>query len=389
MLTYIPAHLPGTFENFKYEGKKIIWWSKDNPFFFYPYLLVSAYHGLDRGWNREDEVKDKDVVVFGDSGGFQNITMNANLDAIKVLRWQEVNCDVGFSLDMPPFEYEGEKVIKNIVNDSKFKLCMDKTYQNNKIYEKYRESNKLKIYNVIQGHNKERINLWYNKMKEFDFEGFATGGVKPIGDPLKQIVSSLYLYDKGINKNIHILGMSGYDVTPTLVYLSKHIKNLTFDSATYSEGRQYCIFRMPVNPKMRIPFGGREKVATKKWKEVGMDNMRLENFPCFCEVCSKLNKTIKIDKFYENLTAFESSLLTLHNLKTQLNFLDILKTLKNSSFLLKEFVKYSVSRVDRVLDSFNFIDLVVEEGFDKAYEKFKNKIEIEKYKNKTQSLFKF
>ena len=39
MLKFIPAHSPGTFEGYNINEKPIAWWTKDNPFFKYPYLF--------------------------------------------------------------------------------------------------------------------------------------------------------------------------------------------------------------------------------------------------------------------------------------------------------------------------------------------------------------
>jgi len=104
MFKYIPAHSPGTFEGYKIDGKPLEWWNKDNPFFKYPYLLVSAFMGVQSKWTREENVKEKDVIVFGDSGGFQAVTLGKVQPTISVLKWLERNCDIGFTLDYSPFE---------------------------------------------------------------------------------------------------------------------------------------------------------------------------------------------------------------------------------------------------------------------------------------------
>jgi hypothetical protein len=63
-------------------------------------MLVSAFYGLKWKDNfRQYYNMPDDFIIIGDSGGFQNMTMNANLDPIEVLRWQEKHCQIGLSFD--------------------------------------------------------------------------------------------------------------------------------------------------------------------------------------------------------------------------------------------------------------------------------------------------
>lgn len=386
MLRYIPAHLPGTFENTYFQNKTLKWWEKENPFFTYPYLLISSYHALEKKWSREKNVKNKDVVVFGDSGGFQQISKQIEIEPIRVLKWLENNCDVGFTLDYPPFEFKSGVNVRIPVSKQKFEWCLKKTIINNKIYEKYRSNNSnLKIYNVVHGPTIERLSKWYESVKDFNGYGFATGGVKPVSNSLMQVVSPMFLYDKGFRGNLHIFGLSGIDVTLSMAYLSKHFSNLTYDSSTYAKGKTTSVAIHPYTLRFSFPFGNREqKSFSEKLRE-----FKFEKIPCDCEVCKIINKNINIEKFYEQISSKQTSLLSLHNLNILIKFNNFLNIIVKNEPHFRRFVKFIATNPDNVFDSFDFIDMVVEKGFDKAYDKFKNKLNHQIINYKNSSLYNF
>lgn len=386
MFKYIPAHAPGTFENFEIDGKPMRWWSKDNPFYKYNYLLVSAFMGVQSKWTREEYVKDKDVIVFGDSGGFQAVTLGKTQPTISVLKWLEANCDVGFTLDYSPFEKNEKpdgKSVKNIISLEKFKENIEKTYQNNLIYERERDKNsKLKIYNVIHGHNKERLDLWYSKMKDFKFEGYAVGSQPPYGNPIKQVIGALYLWDKGHRENQHIFAVSGATSLPVLCYLGKYFKLLTADSSSYAIGRMYCSFISPYKMSYCVPFGMKGK------------GLELKELPCTCEVCSYINKEIDRWDFYSDLPeqtrmlSIRGNIITLHNLNMFIKYVDIMNKLVVNKELFIDYIKRHFDDADIMIKTIDFIDTVVEKGFDYGYEKYVHELQFDE-KTTTKKLFEF
>src|SRR3990167_10351786 len=155
-------------------------------------------------------------------------------------------------MDIPPFakgevgEQSWEGATRSVLDEENFKNCCNLTKNNNVFFEKYRdEGSKLKIYNVIHGNTPLRFKYWFNEMKNFNFEGYGIGGMIPLSDPF-QMFGPIYLHNEGIKKNIHIFGVSGFDIVPILVYYSTFIKKLSFDSSLYIEGRKFRKYILPI-----------------------------------------------------------------------------------------------------------------------------------------------
>ena len=108
-LIHVPVSLTPDDITKKYRGKELSWWS-DNPLWSYDSVMISAYHTMGKIKNRS-QIRD-DVVLFGDSGGFQilqNILdktkftdVNKKIGWQKVIDWQMRFCDIGITLDIPP-----------------------------------------------------------------------------------------------------------------------------------------------------------------------------------------------------------------------------------------------------------------------------------------------
>ncbi|GAH52550.1 unnamed protein product, partial [marine sediment metagenome] len=199
------------------EEHSIAWWEKEC-FFYYPYLLVSAFYGMSVPNFREKYHVSDEVTLIADSGGYQighsveqnrlysesngkigKRTQVPEINPLKVLRWQEENADIALTLDVPS---------TRIKDDNAFIEFAKETKGYTKIYFDKRENYKMKIYKIIHGENDRRREIWWNELKEYEFEGYATG-VKPASDPLAQAKAIMFLYNKGIKENLHILGVSG------------------------------------------------------------------------------------------------------------------------------------------------------------------------------------
>jgi len=70
--------------NHQYKEFKFSWW-EPNSFFYYPYLLISAFYGLQYRNIREQYNIPKEVTIIGDSGGFQNMTQDGTVNPLQVL----------------------------------------------------------------------------------------------------------------------------------------------------------------------------------------------------------------------------------------------------------------------------------------------------------------
>ena len=169
----------------------------------HPYFLITAGHHYKWMDARDRYGLDDDVLVLGDSGGFQLATGAIKWDPSfkkTIFDWLEANCDLGVNLDIPPrAKYDG-----------KFYECMDISYDNFKYFAD-NQSGKCKFLNVIQGNNVEVYEAWYQKMKDFEFNGWCIGGAqKRVTMFMSALVPMIKNreFEKARNQFIHVLGIS-------------------------------------------------------------------------------------------------------------------------------------------------------------------------------------
>ena len=206
----------------------------------HPYFLITAGHHYKKMDFREQLGLEKDVLVFGDSGGYQIATgalPYSNELREKIFHWLEANSDVAANLDIPP-----KTKYRN-----KFAECADISFDNFAWFEKH-QSGKTKFLNMLQGSNSAEYSWWYNKFKHFDFQGWAIGGPQRLVDFMFAI--SLMLKEKEFeNKKleyVHLLGISkisDFFILATLQKLfNKYYGNRIYVTTDSSSPGQYPVF---------------------------------------------------------------------------------------------------------------------------------------------------
>ena len=186
----------------------------------------------------------QDSVIFGDSGGFQ-IAMG-KLEYTDELRsriftWLEDNSTIAANLDIPP----------KITKSSHFNECLELSYNNFKFFEKH-QTGKTKFLNVLQGLTEDKYAQWYNKVRDFEFNGWAVGVAQKTA-ALYQIMASLTIMMEGKehenkrNEWMHFLGVTG---TEELIYLTQVQKSLN------DIGSHIQISTDSSTPGMQAKFGG-------------------------------------------------------------------------------------------------------------------------------------
>jgi len=339
-----------------YNGYSLNWW-RENSFFFQPAVLLSYGGHSKKDASRKTLKIPDNVTVIGDSGGFEILTRRAkgqpvDIKPLDVLRWEEENCDIGMTLDLNPLNLvvkgKGKSIAMHIepVTEKVFTERLEETCRNNQIFEDNRQNPNLKIYNVVHsgmGITNKWISRWFERVKDFKFEGWAVAPKSP-GNPLKVAADTMFLYDRGIRKDVHILGISGIHALPVLVYMEQYIKNISTDSFSYG---LFAIYRTHINlPYLNLTFAP----STKKHTKV----------PCFCPVCSK----ISVEDLYRT-DIYGYSLIALHNLWQYLNYLKYLEALVEDKEKFYGFVKKN----PRLKLAIDFVDITVEDGWETAVSK--------------------
>jgi hypothetical protein len=246
-VVYFPSLSSGAFAQVLKKDAEITpgvpyrFWDKRTPEEWrYPYFLVTAGHYYKKPTLRADWGLDKDCLVFGDSGGFQIATGALKWDVAlrdTIFQWLENNSDLAANLDIPPrTKYQG-----------RFQEALDFSIDNFKHFEK-NQSGKTRFLNVSQGSNPKEREVWFNAVKDFEFQGWSLGGSRRIVDLLHGIALMLQHkeFDKLYNTWVHVLGAS--KVSDFLVYGKlQQMFNKAFDnritlSTDSSSPGQYPIF---------------------------------------------------------------------------------------------------------------------------------------------------
>lgn len=205
----------------------------------HPYFLVTAGHYYKKIETRKDFALE-DTFVFGDSGGYQIATGAIKWDHSireKIFNFLEANSDIAANLDIPP----------KTVYEGKFEECFNISYDNFKWFESH-QSGKTMFLNVLQGSNPGEYTFWYNKVKDFYFNGWCVGGPQKLVDFMFTIATFLKNreFEKTNIKFIHMLGISKVsDFFILAMYqslLNKHFGNRIFISTDSSSPGQYPIY---------------------------------------------------------------------------------------------------------------------------------------------------
>jgi len=356
---YSPACSHSTHLCYSYpNGKTSAWW-RPTDMMNHSSLLVSYFYA-----QREPELRKKlqlpdDFILIGDSGGFQNVTQNADLRPLDVLRWQEANCEIGLILDHPPYDFSGSAQLGGESVDL-FRKGLDITKNNIRSIVGKRQNTKMKLYGVIQGDTQEQREMWYKEVNELmEFDGWALSP-KPASNPFQVAAYLLTAYEKGF-KNIHILQVSGYRGLAAIYYFTKYFKGdlITFDSSSFirfgSESR-----------RMQAGVFGDKFIRVGKVKEKVCDCKVCRNFPDISQ--------------FQQPDGKGGFLLSLHNLNMKLQECKVYKELIENDE--EDFIN-SLGKDLRTRKVFEFIDNGIKNGVRDSITKFREYIKEKNVKQKT------
>ena len=251
---HIPKdRIPKAFEN-GVEGLNFI--NPEKGMFTYPTALYSAGHAcldMEKTADRDSMCVNRDrkfSTIVGDSGGYQigkgvikfdwqDFEGNkANKVRSDILNWLELTSDWAMTLDVPTWAADDLNSPKTGLKS--FQDTLDGTIYNNQFFQKNRLG-QTKLLNVLQGDDWETAQIWYDKVKDFEFEGWAMGGIN-MCDMEVMLRRLIIMRDekKLDGKNwMHVLGTSQLDwacfLTQVQRQVRKHINDkftMSFDSAS-------------------------------------------------------------------------------------------------------------------------------------------------------------
>jgi hypothetical protein len=252
--THIPKErIPAGFDR-GVEGLNFI--NPEEGYFTYPTALYSAGHAcldMNKVADRDSMCVNRDrkfSTIVGDSGGYQlgkgiikfdwkDFEGNkANEVRSNILNWLELTADWSMTLDVPSWAADDLNSPKTGLTS--FKDCLDGTVYNNKFFQKNRLG-QTKFLNVLQGDDWESACTWYEAVKDFEFEGWAMGGINmcDMEVMLKRLI--IMRDEKKLDGKdwMHVLGTSQLDWACFLTQVQRQVRKninenftISFDSAS-------------------------------------------------------------------------------------------------------------------------------------------------------------
>jgi hypothetical protein len=232
----------------------------------YKWCLASAgYLAYSDKTNAISQRSPKSSWVLGDSGGYQVATgalraangwaaFAQNPDTItalwrdsdvkgRILNWLDAHCDCAMTLDIPLW-VKLPKYDTSPFHHCSTGLLTDLTVENLRyISDRRGVVGNCKFLNVIQGNDETEEEHWYQKVRDFDFEGWAFGTKVNWGSIVPTLKRILIMRDDGMLEGrkqwLHILGVSQLKWAVALTAIQRGIQRsagsnftVSFDSST-------------------------------------------------------------------------------------------------------------------------------------------------------------
>ena len=275
-----------------------------NSYFHYPWLLLAAneHH---RKKNYRKRIGAEISKVFVDSGGFSlamGKTSQKTYTDKKALDWSEKNGDIFPILDRPSWNIGKDKPFKT------YQECLEKSVGSAKYYYENRSNSNCSVLNVLQGQTIHQKRKWYENIKQYEFDGWAVGGLVPVKGygRLQIILDSISVLletgelEKPDVKYLHFFGISTLDGIIYLEFIQQKLKDknieiqITYDSSTWNRGIVYG------NYKIDNPIQGsngskssnilHQQIINITNKNIYQNMSDTARLPCDCPICGNLIK---------------------------------------------------------------------------------------------------
>jgi len=361
------------------------WW-EDHAVFKYPQLLISYKYKIDNKVTYDDLRKNyripDDVRVFCDSGAFTAVSRKIELDPKDVFDWQRRNGNIAFILDEIPADVQvasavGKQNYKQFGLDE-FSKKADQTARNCEAVFKMRGSDTFpKIYgithgipirNILTNEYEDLYEYWFNRLKDFPFDGWGTG-FKPVHNPLLQALALMKLYDKGVRSNIHLLGVAAAKSIPVMVWATRYIDDVTFDGTRYGHGAMTRMYFYP-DKISKLRFWG-EKIYQDPVRGIYNDHIN-GRLNCDCYICETVIREHGNLLYYNEPGSLAGVLLSLHNILAHTRLVESYQAALNDKNAFLSIAQQHVNdhSYKEIKYAIDFMDDCVAHGFDKTYSKY-------------------
>ena len=343
-------------DKINWKDRNFAFYERDQSFFHYPYLLVSAYYMLNGNIDQNFIKYPEDSLIIGDSGGYQILSFgrkgqSISITPLQVLRWLEENVDIGMNLDNPP-DY------------AHFDKSLEKSIENFQFFQDNRINYNFKLYNILHGNNLDQIKTWHSAVKNFNFDGWALG-IHPSTNIYLKIIAYLYLQEQqepDLLTNCHFFGVSGPANMISTAMLSKYFNSaITFDSSSWSWGQRFRDFWFSNDIRHCVRLGRLFKNS-------------MSGIPCDCPVCRTMSLGDLYNQASDGMTPF---LLSYHNLYNYINVNNNINIMADDSEVLLEYCK-SLGEESLFNNINNILNCNEQHGVNFTYEKYKDIINYQR-----------
>jgi len=295
------------------------WW-EPNSFFKHNTMLITAFYGMnDPDFREKYRIPRKGFELMGDSGGFQQYKGDRGLDPLKVHRWQEHNCDIGFSLDFPLLSSDDMRLVraKNKINIKNINDMIQK-----------RENHDMGFYACTHGWTEQQIRDVHKQLPHDQIDGWGIGECSasddtPIGIMRRIALESTLNVNK---KRMHILGCCSPIMIGFLALVEeKEGIPISYDSTAYSNGAMYRWYHIDGEKRDKYRITANEEKISENHRQLDeavvgeikpIPAGEIEELSCDCPVCTQSN--------FQDMLGSDSeagTLISLHNMykEVQLN----------------------------------------------------------------------
>jgi hypothetical protein len=318
----------------------------------YPYFLITGGHYFKNKTicKQMGLFDSNDVLVFGDSGGYQIATGALKYTddlKIEIFNWLENNSTIAANLDIPPF------------GTYTFKESLRISLLNFDYFDK-NQTGRTKYLNVLQGKNLIELTTWYNEVKDFNFSGWA---INVKGNSFEKIMSSISLLmeNKEFSSEktfVHFFGTTKIDDVIIISELQR-IFNLkgynvhfTIDSSSPNSSR-FGSYYYGYNLKNTI-------FNTLHYPKLDTMDYEMHEFGDINSLFIK-NPANRFDKFIDNFYTQDNfhnwdtvinSVVTLHNMYEIIELVDNINNISNYPLYIKrQLYSSDVMSMIRVLNT--------------------------------------
>ena len=380
------------------DDKRATFYTKDGIVKFNHFLINPFHHEKIFKTIKDKGMLIEDGIVFADSGGLQEITLNEKrYTPDEVFRWQQENSHIGFSVDSLPFITPKDGTNKpgsfgGWLFDSKgFDDHARKSKENIDITKPYRDREKypyFNFYGIIQGRNYNEYLRWYEILRDDVYlDGYCVKA--PNINPITLAETCIFVMNN-LTKPVHFLGIGNLSRSIVLYYAQRYIKQpITFDSSSYDIGTQYRSYLLPFMMNRKLRFVSDHNLGEDSEIVNQNDVVHLDDASklCDCKVCRTIGD--KLGDMIKNNDPILGGLVSVHNLLMHEKWINYVKLVIDNPPKLKEFVNYNFepTLADKIFKAFTMMDLANERGPEYALNEYKEHMVTNKEAGQQKTIF--